>query len=168
MANNFEIDRLLGLLQTVPDGTNQGGADATAALNSLRNTIKGVVVSMAEDFETTAPVGLTPAPVGMTRSGVRVNPDGSISRGLGPEPTAQTTAPVPAPAPETVPAPSLQLNIEPVVFDKPEMDAFTRMFQTASGGPSAVIAREVAGQVAIGNEEFFSYRQPSRWNGAPV
>jgi hypothetical protein len=113
---------------------------------------------MAEDFETTAPAGLTPAPVGMTRSGVRVNPDGSISRGLGPEPTAQTTAPVPAPAPETVPAPSLQLNIEPVVFDKPEMDAFTRMFQTASGGPSAVIAREVAGQVAIGNEEFFSYR----------
>jgi hypothetical protein len=40
-ANNFEIDRLLGLLQTVPDGTNQGGADE-AALNSLRNTIKGV------------------------------------------------------------------------------------------------------------------------------
>jgi hypothetical protein len=113
---------------------------------------------MAEDFETTAPVGLTPAPVGMTRSNVRVNPDGSISRGLGPGPAAQTTATVPAPAPETVPAPSLQLNIEPVVFDKPEMDAFTRMFQTASGGPSAVIAREVAGQVAIGNEEFFSYR----------
>jgi hypothetical protein len=112
---------------------------------------------MAEDFETTAPVGLTPAPVGMTRSGVRVNPDGSISRGLGPEPTAQTTAPVPAPAPTTVPGPSLQLNIEPVVFDKPEIDAFTRMFQTASGGPSGVIAREVAGQVAIGNEEFFSY-----------
>ena len=112
---------------------------------------------MAEDFETTAPVGLTPAPVGMTRSGVRVNPDGSISRGLGPEPTAQTTAPVPAPAPETVPGPSLQLNIEPVVFDKPEIDAFTRMFQTARGGPSGVIAREVAGQVAIGNEEFFSY-----------
>jgi hypothetical protein len=112
---------------------------------------------MAEDFETTAPVGLTPAPVGMTGSGVRVNPDGSISRGLGPEPTAQTTAPVPAPAPETVPGPSLQLNIEPVVFDKPEIDAFTRMFQTARGGPSGVIAREVAGQVAIGNEEFFSY-----------
>jgi hypothetical protein len=39
-ANNFEIDRLLGLLQTVPDGTNQGGADEDA-LNSLRNTIKG-------------------------------------------------------------------------------------------------------------------------------
>lgn len=112
---------------------------------------------MEEDLETTAPAGLTPAPVGMTRSGVRVNPDGSISRGLGPEPIAQTTAPVPAPAPATVPAPSLQLNIEPVVFDKPEMDAFTRMFQTARGGPSGVIAREVAGQVAIGNEEFFSY-----------
>jgi hypothetical protein len=41
LANNFEIDRLLGLLQTVPDGTNQGGTDATA-LESLRNTIKGV------------------------------------------------------------------------------------------------------------------------------
>ena len=40
LANNFEIDRLLGLLQTVPDGTNQGGADEDA-LNSLRNTIKG-------------------------------------------------------------------------------------------------------------------------------
>jgi hypothetical protein len=37
------------------------------------------------------------------------------------------------------------------------MDAFTRMFQTARGGPSGVIAREVAGQAAIGNEEFFSY-----------
>jgi hypothetical protein len=41
LANNFEIDRLLGLLQTVPDGTNQGGTDATA-LESLRNTIQGV------------------------------------------------------------------------------------------------------------------------------
>jgi hypothetical protein len=41
MSQNFEIERLLSLLQTVPDGTNQGGADE-AALNSLRNTIKGV------------------------------------------------------------------------------------------------------------------------------
>jgi hypothetical protein len=40
LANNFEIDRLLGLLQTVPDGTNQGGADASA-LESLRSTIRG-------------------------------------------------------------------------------------------------------------------------------
>jgi hypothetical protein len=40
LANNFEIDRLLGLLQTVPDGTNQGGADASA-LESLRSTISG-------------------------------------------------------------------------------------------------------------------------------
>ena len=41
MSQNFEIERLLSLLQTVPDGTNQVGAD-DAALNSLRNTIKGV------------------------------------------------------------------------------------------------------------------------------
>ena len=40
LANNFEIDRLLGLLQTVPDGTNQSGADASA-LESLRSTIGG-------------------------------------------------------------------------------------------------------------------------------
>ena len=40
MSQNFEIERLLSLLQTVPDGTNQGGADE-AALNSLRNTISG-------------------------------------------------------------------------------------------------------------------------------
>jgi hypothetical protein len=39
-ANNFEIERLLGLLQTVPDGTNQSGADASA-LESLRSTIGG-------------------------------------------------------------------------------------------------------------------------------
>jgi hypothetical protein len=39
-ANNFEIDRLLGLLQTVPDGTNQRGADPMA-LESLRSTIRG-------------------------------------------------------------------------------------------------------------------------------
>jgi hypothetical protein len=39
-ANNFEIERLLGLLQTVPDGTNQGGA-STDALESLRSTISG-------------------------------------------------------------------------------------------------------------------------------
>jgi hypothetical protein len=39
-ANNFEIERLLGLLQTVPDGTNQSGADAPA-LESLRSTIRG-------------------------------------------------------------------------------------------------------------------------------
>jgi len=39
-ANNFEIDRLLGLLQTVPDGTNQRGADPLA-LESLRSTIRG-------------------------------------------------------------------------------------------------------------------------------
>jgi hypothetical protein len=99
----------------------------------------------------------TPAPVPGAIPGVRVNPDGSISRGLGPAPTAQTTVATPAPPPAPAPAPSLQLNIEPVVFDKPEMDAFTRMFQTARGGPSGVIAREVAGQSAIGNEEFFSY-----------
>ena len=112
---------------------------------------------MEEEIETPAPVGLTPAPVGMANPGVRVNPDGSISRGLGPAPTAQTVVPAPASPPAPAPAPSLQLNIEPVVFDKPEMDAFTRMFQTARGGPSGVIAREVAGQAAIGNEEFFSY-----------
>jgi hypothetical protein len=41
MSQNFEIERLLSLLQTVPDGTNQVGAD-DAAVNSLRNTIKGV------------------------------------------------------------------------------------------------------------------------------
>jgi hypothetical protein len=35
----------------------------------------------------------TPAPVPGAVSGVRVNPDGSISRGLGPAPTAQTTVP---------------------------------------------------------------------------
>jgi hypothetical protein len=40
MSNNFEIERLLGLLQTVPDGTNQSGADASA-LESLRSTIGG-------------------------------------------------------------------------------------------------------------------------------
>jgi hypothetical protein len=39
-ANNFEIDRLLGLLQTVPDGINQRGADPMA-LESLRSTIRG-------------------------------------------------------------------------------------------------------------------------------
>jgi len=39
-ANNFEIDRLLGLLETVPDGTNQRGADPMA-LESLRSTIRG-------------------------------------------------------------------------------------------------------------------------------
>jgi hypothetical protein len=33
----------------------------------------------------------TPAPVPGAIPGVRVNPDGSISRGLGPAPTAQTT-----------------------------------------------------------------------------
>jgi hypothetical protein len=40
LSNNFEIDRLLGLLQTVPDGTNQGGVDASG-LESLRATIRG-------------------------------------------------------------------------------------------------------------------------------
>jgi hypothetical protein len=39
-ANNFEIERLLGLLQTVPDGTNQGGA-SESAIQSLRTTISG-------------------------------------------------------------------------------------------------------------------------------
>ena len=39
-ANNFEIERLLGLLETVPDGTNQRGADPMA-LESLRTTIRG-------------------------------------------------------------------------------------------------------------------------------
>jgi hypothetical protein len=42
LSNNFEIDRLLGLLQTVPDGTNQGGTGVDAsALESLRATIRG-------------------------------------------------------------------------------------------------------------------------------
>jgi len=40
LSNNFEIERLLGLLQTVPDGTSQSGADASA-LESLRSTIGG-------------------------------------------------------------------------------------------------------------------------------
>ena len=39
-ANNFEIDRLLGLLETVPDGMNQRSADPLA-LESLRSTIRG-------------------------------------------------------------------------------------------------------------------------------
>jgi hypothetical protein len=39
-ANNFEIDRLLGLLETVPDGMNQRAADPLA-LESLRSTIRG-------------------------------------------------------------------------------------------------------------------------------
>jgi hypothetical protein len=98
---------------------------------------------MEDELETgVAPIGPIP--------GVRANPDGSIARNVQPaEVQAQTEAPELGGRP--------QLNIDPVIFDKPEMDAFTRMFQTASGGPSAVIAREVAGQVAIGNEEFFSY-----------
>jgi hypothetical protein len=37
MSQNFEIERLLSLLQTVPDGTNEDGADEDA-LNSLRST----------------------------------------------------------------------------------------------------------------------------------
>ena len=39
-SQNFEIERLLSLLQTVPDGTNQRGADPMA-LESLRSTIRG-------------------------------------------------------------------------------------------------------------------------------
>jgi len=39
-SQNFEIERLLGLLQTVPDGTNQGGAPESA-IQSLRQTISG-------------------------------------------------------------------------------------------------------------------------------
>jgi hypothetical protein len=109
---------------------------------------------MEDELETgVAPIGPIP--------GVRANPDGSIARNVQPaEVQAQTEAPELGGRP--------QLNIDPVIFDKPEMDAFTRMFQTASGGPSAVIAREVAGQVAIGKRRVFLLREPSRWNGAPV
>ncbi len=65
------------------------------------------------------------------------------------EPEVQTTAPELGAAP--------RLNIDPVVFDKPELDAFTRMFQSAPGGPAGVIARELAGQAATENSEFLSY-----------
>jgi len=58
-------------------------------------------------------------------------------------------------------APTLEgvqtLDIAPVVFDKPTLDEYTRMFQDAPGGPAAVIARELAAEAAKDNGAFLSY-----------
>ena len=68
----------------------------------------------------------------------------------------ETGAPtVPTEPPELPAAP--RLNIQPVIFDKPTLDEYTRMFQDAPGGPAAVIAKELAAEAAQDNGEFLSY-----------
>jgi hypothetical protein len=48
-----------------------------------------------------------------------------------------------------------QLN--PVVFDKPQLDAFTQAFQAEGQNPAQIIAREIAGEVSKDAPEFFTY-----------
>jgi hypothetical protein len=98
---------------------------------------------MEEELEAGVP------PIGSI-SGVRANPDGSIARNVQLlSVQAQTEAPELGVA--------SQLNIEPAIFDKPQLDAYTKMFRDAPGGPARVIARELAGELSQGNSEFFSY-----------
>ena len=98
---------------------------------------------MEEELEAGVP------PIGSI-SGVRANPDGSIARNVQLlSVQAQTEAPELGVA--------SQLNIEPAIFDKPQLDAYTNMFRDAPGGPARVIARELAGELSQGNSEFFSY-----------
>jgi hypothetical protein len=101
-----------------------------------------------EELQATVP-GAAPATTpGTSIPGTILNPDGSISRGVLPAPEVETAAPTP---------PGPQLNIDPVVFDKPTLDTFTRMFQNAPGGPAAIIAKELAAEAARDNGEFLSY-----------
>ena len=47
--------------------------------------------------------------------------------------------------------------IEPVVFDKPQFDAFVERFKDAPGGSSNIIAKTLAGEVQTDMPDIFSY-----------